>query len=343
MTALSVIIPSLALTERLAACLDAIAAQRMRPVGVWVVLTTWTSRALVQTRWPSTRLIRCPSPASFCRAVNTGMARTQTPWILVLNDDVIMDPDFIERLLGGIPSDPRIGMVCGKLLSQDGRCLDSTGQFVSRARTAVERGHGSARVDRFSQPGMVFSVPAAAALYRRTMLEAIAVQGRYFDERLGIYLEDLDLGWRAQRAGWRAYYVPDATARHIRGATAKTRTPQWSWLRRYYLPWLAPALQVRYVLNRYRLIARYDTPASILADLPWIAWYEARLWAYLLVFERYTIRLLRRSLRLARVRPRRQAEAADVRNGWETGGACAQPAALDQDDSAPLGRRMSPW
>ncbi|MBI3319402.1 MAG: glycosyltransferase family 2 protein [Candidatus Omnitrophica bacterium] len=293
----SVVIPSLRPTDRLARCLEAVAAQSVRPVGVWVVLTARTSREPEQEqRWPDVHVMACPPPRSFCRAVNAGIAKTTTPWVLVLNDDVVMKPDYIERLVSGMPSDPRVGMVCGKLLSEDGRRLDSTGQFVSRVRTAVERGHGSSRVDRFSRPGPVFSVPAAAALYRRTMLEAIAKQGRYFDERYRMYLEDLELGWRAQRAGWRAAYVPDAIAWHLRGATAKTRTPRWSWLRRYYLPQLAPALQVRYVLNRYRLIAEYDTPPMVLVHLPWLLWYELKLWLYLVVCERHTIRLIHRVL-----------------------------------------------
>lgn len=300
--AVSVVIPSLAPTERLERCLEALAVQTVRPVGVWVVLSRWPPSQHMQDGWPWLHVLRCPAPPSFCRAVNTGMAATDTPWVLLLNDDVVVAPDFVERLLHSIPSDARIGMVCGKLLSGDGRRLDSTGQFRSRAWTAVERGHGSWRVDHFNTPGEVFSVPAAAALYRRTMLEAIAMRGQYVDERLGMYLEDLDLGCRAQRAGWRAYYVPDARARHIRGATAKTRMPRWSWLKRYYLPWLSPKLQARYILNRYQLRARYGTRLNLLLSSPWLVGYEIRLWTYLLVFARPTIQLMRRSLNIGRHR-----------------------------------------
>lgn len=301
---LSVVIPAKEVSsERLKECLEALGAQRVRPEEVVVVLP---KRALIpdcRDRWQGARFVRCPNPPSFCRAVNAGIAATGASWVLLLNDDVVMAPDCLERLLGGIPADERIGMVCGRLLSADGRRIDSTGQFLSRAWTARERGHRSPRLDRFNVPGAVFSVPGALALYRRSMLEAIALRpGEYFDERFGTYLEDLELGCRAQRAGWRAYYAPQARARHRRGATAKTRRPRWPWLRRAYLPWLAEKLQARYVLNRYRLMASYATLPALLARLPWVAWYEARLWVYLIVHARPVIRLLRRSLRRARRR-----------------------------------------
>ena len=236
------------------------------------------------------------------------MASARGEWVLLLNDDVVLTPSFIEHLLDGIPSDERIGMVCGKLLAADGRTIDSTGQFLSRARTASERGYHALDVGQFEKPGHVFSVPGAAALYRKGMLEALAlpprssvrglaVRPQYFDERLGMYLEDLELGWRAQRAGWRAYYVPGAQACHTRGTTAKSRRPRWPWLRRYYLPWLPPKRQARYILNRYRLIAKHDSFPQLLKHSPWILWYELRLWAYLLCVERQTLRLITRLLR----------------------------------------------
>lgn len=294
--AVSVVIPSWSRSERLERCLDALRAQSLRPLDILVVGDGRGAADGLAGPWPSARVVRCSQPISFCRAANCGIAASRGEWVLLLNDDVVLAPRFIERLLNGIPADHRIGMACGKLLAEDGRTIDSTGQFVSRARTARERGYRSLDVGQFSEPGYVFSVPGAAALYRRRMLEAIAVGTQYFDERLGMYLEDLDLGWRAQRAGWRGYYVPDALARHMRGGTAKTRAPRWPWLRRYYLPQLSPKLQARYIMNRYAVIAKHDSWLRVLRDLPWIAWYELRLWTYLVCFERKTCLLLWRAL-----------------------------------------------
>ena len=189
-SAVSVVIPSWSRSERLRHCLDGLARQRLKPCEIIVVSAAgdWPDGRVGPG--PHTRVVRCPQPGSFCRAANQGIAATRGAWILLLNDDVVLTPAFVEGLLSGIPSDERIGMVCGKLLTGDGRTIDSTGQFPSRARTACERGYGCLDVGQFNEPGYVFSVPGAAALYRRRMLEAIAVGGQYFDEQLGMYLED---------------------------------------------------------------------------------------------------------------------------------------------------------
>lgn len=288
---ISVVIPSSGPSTRLRRCLEALARQRVPPEEV-VVVVPEAAPALDPTPGLGLTVLRDRGALSFCRSVNRGIAATRGEWVLLLNDDVVLSPSFLERLVEAIPSDEHIGMVCGKLLAMNGRMIDSTGQFVSRARTAAERGHGAEDRHQFDVSGYVFSVPGAAALYRRQMLEAIAIQGRSFDERLRIYLEDLDLGYRAQAAGWRAYYAAQAVAYHARGATAKSRPPRWSWLRRYYLPWLAPRLQARYLINRYTLIFKYDTWRSLLRDSPWLLWYELRLWSYLLLHERGTVRRL---------------------------------------------------
>ena len=290
----SVVIPTPGVSSRLHRCLGALASQTQMPAEVIVVTPDADHASRVVGEQPHMKVVPYVSSFSFCRAVNLGIAATSGAWILLLNDDVVLADSFIERLLAGIPSDERIGMVCGKLLAEDGRTIDSTGQFLSRARTASERGYRTVDAGQFDQPGYVFSAPGAAALYRRRMLEALAHGDQYFDERLGMYLEDLELGWRAQRAGWRAYYVSGAQACHTRGASAKERQPSWPWLRRYYLPWLSPGRQARYILNRYRLIATHDSLASLLRNSPWILWYEIKLWAYLLCVERRTLRLMSR-------------------------------------------------
>lgn len=294
----SVVIPSAGWSERLGRCLETVARQTRTATEVVIVSPAGDLREAVSRRWPAITVIRCPDSASFAQAVNRGITATHGDWVLLLNDDVVVQPTFLERLLRGIPAEERIGMVCGKLLAADGRTIDSTGQFVSRARTASERGYRAVDSGQFDTPGYVFSAPGAAALYRRDMLEALAIRDhQYFDEELGMYLEDLDVGWRAQRAGWRAYYVPEACATHVRGASAKRRQPRFSWLRRYYLPWLSPELQARYIRNRYTLIAKYDSLFSLLRDSPWIIWYELRLWTYLLCLERKTVQLVLRTMK----------------------------------------------
>ncbi len=288
----AVVIPTPGRSARLDRCLESLSRQTHLPLETVVVVPSEEAMEEIARCGLAVQVRVCAGNASFSRMVNDGIASTTGEWVLLVNDDVVLTPHFLERLVSDIPPAPGIGMMCGKLLAADGRTIDSTGQFVSRAWTARERGYKTADVGQCDSPGYVFSVPGAAALYRRRMLEEIAVQGRYFDEGFGTYLEDLELGWRAQHAGWRAYYVPAARAIHARGSTTKSRRPRWPFLQRYYLPWISPALQARYIRNRYRLMARYGSPWTLLRDGPWILWYELRLWVYLLSFGRETLRAM---------------------------------------------------
>jgi GT2 family glycosyltransferase len=75
-------------------------------------------------------------------------------------------------------------------------------------------------VGQFDREEEVFSACGAAALYRRRALESVARSGgEVFDERLFMYCEDVDLGWRLQRAGWGCWYAPRAVVYHVLSAT----------------------------------------------------------------------------------------------------------------------------
>ena len=98
----------------------------------------------------------------------------------------------------------------------------------------------------------------------------------YFDERFGMYYEDLDLCWRAQKKKWKAYYNPKAVAYHERGGT--TVYPRsGSRLNFFFLP---DNLKERYIRNRYRCIKKNDSLQSIFMNLPFIVLYEIKVWAY---------------------------------------------------------------
>ena len=120
-----------------------------------------------------------------------------------------------------ISLDAKIGMLSGKILRMDRETIDSTGLFLGRNRKAVERGYGKKDIGQYDKPGYVFGASGAVMFLRKSMLIDIKDENGYFDERFGMYYEDLDLCWRAQKKGWKAYYTPKATAYHVRGGTAQ--------------------------------------------------------------------------------------------------------------------------
>jgi GT2 family glycosyltransferase len=139
---------------------------------------------------------------------------------------------------------------------------------MSRARRPKDRGYGRPDAGQFDRDERVFGVCGAAALYRRSMLDAIADPGPdFFNESFFAFGEDLDLAWRANRQGWRAEYRHRAVGYHARGGSA-TRAPR---LRRW-VPLLGRSPEIRFhaVKNRYLAILRNDSVAGYLGNLPFI-------------------------------------------------------------------------
>ncbi|PKL58778.1 MAG: hypothetical protein CVV34_00995 [Methanomicrobiales archaeon HGW-Methanomicrobiales-5] len=106
--------------------------------------------------------------------------------------------------------------MCGaKMLFPDGR-INSTAICISRSGAAWDRGMGEPDHGPFDSAEEVFGPCAGAALYRRSMLDEIGL----FDEDFFLFMEDVDLAFRARLSGWKCMYVPTARVVHIHGGTA---------------------------------------------------------------------------------------------------------------------------
>lgn len=220
---------------------------------------------------------------SYCESLNKGIKESAGDFILCLNDDVILGHDFIIRALGGFSISEDIGMVSGKILRFDKKTIDSTGLFPTLWRTVRERGYGCRDEGQFEDPGYIFGVCGAAAFYRRKMLEEVREGGEYFDERFGFFYEDLDIAWRAQRRGWKGYYVPSAVAYHLRGGTARRAE---GIDKKYARRFISDELEAGLFRNRHLTIAKNETTSGFLFRLPLILLYDVFVFFYLLVCRR---------------------------------------------------------
>ncbi len=219
----------------------------------------------VRREFPEVALIDNAENLGFCAANNQGIRSTTSPFVLVLNPDTRLAPEFLERLLPAF-DDPGVGIAAGKLLRFDGKTLDSAGQRLGRSRRPRDRGYGEPDRGQYDRDEEVFGACGAAALYRRAMLESIADPGPdYFDEAFFAYNEDLDLAWRARRRGWRAVYRHAAIGYHQRGAVQPGGIA-----RRAALMAMPPRLRFHVVKNRWLTLIRNETVAGLLAHLPFI-------------------------------------------------------------------------
>jgi GT2 family glycosyltransferase len=222
---------------------------------------------VVRQGFPEARLIEAGQNLGFCRANNLGIGETRAPLVLVLNPDTRLRPDFLEELLPAF-DDRQVGIAAGKLLRFDEQTLDSCGQSLARSRQPLDRGYGEADRGQFESDAEVFGACGAAVLYRRAMLESIADPGgACFDETFFAFYEDLDLAWRARRAGWKAVYRHRAVGFHARGGTSR---PRGLLTRVAAMLGRSPEIRYHIVKNRYLTILRNDTVGAYLGSLPWI-------------------------------------------------------------------------
>ncbi|MFH1202025.1 MAG: glycosyltransferase family 2 protein [Candidatus Omnitrophota bacterium] len=282
----SVIIVNFNRKEYLRRCLDSVSRQSYKNIEIIVIDNSSSdgSVEILKSDYPFVKLIVNNENRLFSSAQNQGIKEANGDYILSLNNDTVLEKCYIEELVETIEKNSEIGMATGRILSRDGKSIDSCGQILSGDRTAKERGFGEINNGQFNEPGYVFGVGAVAALYKKEMLEMLKIDGEYFDSAYGMFLEDLDLNWRANRFGFKAFYNPKAVAYHIRGATAKTEPPNIECLRRYYFPHLSEDLQFHLLKNRYITMIKNDTLKDFISCLGNVLFYEFKLWSYILLF-----------------------------------------------------------
>jgi GT2 family glycosyltransferase len=166
----------------------------------------------------------------FAAAQNQAISLGSGDWVLTLNPDVLLLPNFIQALVDAGQMDKRIGTVCGKLLAilatfdlPDKPLVDSTGIYFTPMLRHLDRGSQEVDNGHYLNHEYVFGATAAAALYRRTMIEDVSIQGEFFDEEFFVYREDADVAWRAQLLGWRCIYTPHARGYHVRNVLPGNR------------------------------------------------------------------------------------------------------------------------
>lgn len=214
----------------LAACLRALERQDCGPLEVVIVDNAsgdGTREILATLRPPRYQVILNQANVGFAAAQNQAIGRAQGEWLLSLNADVVLKPDFLSQLLNlAQQQNGRLGVLCGKLLRwkpggnpEFTSTIDSTGIYFSRNLRHFDRGSEQADHGQYGHAEYVFGATAAAALYRRAMVDDVSVEGEFFDEDFFAYREDADLAWRAQLLGWNCLYVPSAVAWHQRRVT----------------------------------------------------------------------------------------------------------------------------
>ena len=216
----------------LEACFASLDRQEYRDLEVIVIdnASTDSTREMLRLRESQWRVIYNDRNVGFAAGQNQAMRAAKGEWLLCLNPDVMLAPDFVGRLVEAGAAYPEAGSICGKLLRWDPasephqtRIIDSTGIYFTRNMRHLDRGAEEVDNGQYDGARYVFGATGAAAMFRRSFVEAVSVDGEFFDEDFFSYREDADLAWRAQVLGWKCLYTPSAVGWHVRRVTPERR------------------------------------------------------------------------------------------------------------------------
>ncbi len=287
----SVIIPYLDGEAFLPECMASLASQEVEPGALEIIVVDNGSglagaalaKEVCRSSGIACRYVRSETNRGFAAGCNMGMSLAAGRYFLLLNQDVKVATDYVSVLKRVLEEDEAVGAVQGLILRASGemnaseemnagkKTIDSMGQYPDLLGRCKEIGAGKPpRGADF--PRRVFSVCAAAAMYRREALLRVAREGQVFDEAFFAYYEDLDLGFRLRRVGFRAMVEPRAVAWHVRGGT---RPPQGdSAFSRLMLVRLPPELRRSVLRNRWLTFLGNAGALELLWRLPGMVLWE---------------------------------------------------------------------
>lgn len=255
-------------------CLDSIYSQSYKNFEVIFINNGSTDDTPLKLKaYPGLKIINNKDNRGFCFANNQGIKIATGKYILILNSDIVLDKNFLTEFekAAGVNDAALYG---AKILSKDGKAIDSTGLILSSSYRFFDRGNREADRGQYDKELDIFGPCAAAALYKKEMLEDIKYKEEYFDEDFFFLGEDFDLAWRAKKKGWKARFVPEAICYHIRNSSNfNNKFRQYlSFRNRYFLLTKNSKISVKYFL----IFLLYDIPRLV----------------YMLCTNRYTLRAL---------------------------------------------------
>jgi GT2 family glycosyltransferase len=181
--------------------------------------STDSSVALIKSRYPEIRIIENNKNLGFAAAVNQGIRASESEYVILLNNDAFARDGFVQALVECVEKDSNIFSAGAKMLrySEPG-IIDNAGDELTVLGWAYKCGDGRPS-EEFNKERRIFSACAGAAIYRRKIFEEIG----YFDESFFAYLEDVDIGFRANLHGYKNLFCPTAEVEHIGSATSGSK------------------------------------------------------------------------------------------------------------------------
>ena len=269
-------------------CLQSLKRQTFQDFDITIVDNNSSDNTLDQVSliYPDAKIIRNRENCGFGKAHNQAISKSNSNWILVLNQDVILEDAAIEKMMLKT-TDESVASIGLKLFLDSSKTkIDTTGLIKTIYYKVIDRGAGDMPSPDLDKSNWVWGISGACVLYRKSALDRIsygnAQDREYFDEYFFMYKEDIDIAARLQSAGYKSWYQADAIGVHARtGSSSKKRSE-----RPEYISTQSYKNHLYFIFKNASLVA-----------LPLITLYEALKLGYLLLFEPRTLRVLPVALR----------------------------------------------
>ena len=295
---------------------DAIFAQTHKDLEVIAVINDSAdgSKEIIQQQYPQVKIIEPGKNLFFAAGNNLGIKNSTGEFIQLVNDDLLLEPNYIEEILKAF-ADSKVAAATGKILrydfakNQKTKIIDTTGVVMASSGRARDRGQNQIDHGQFDKNDEVFGVSGAGPTYRKSALEKVKYEQEYFDEDFVMYWEDVDLSWRLRNANYVINYVPRAVAYH--GRTAGQAEGGYLHLLKFIRHHKKLSRQVlkwnykNHILMYIKNAKHIWHPAFILRELAMLG--------YIVVFETGTLKVLTGLFRqMPRILAKRKAARADA-------------------------------
>jgi len=225
-------------------CLDSVFSQTYKDFSVLIIDNASNDKTIefIRKKYSSFKnlfILKNVHNLGFAPAHNQGFNISQSDFILVMNPDIVLQSDFLEKLMATMKTNRRIGSCSGKLLKMKfsnsetkvkgikTEIIDSTGLLIHKSGQTIDRGEGEEDRGQYDKENDVFGLSGACVLYRRQALEDVKIpisKGyEYFDDDFFAYKEDVDLAWRLNLRNWRNVYISETIAYHFRAGAPKSK------------------------------------------------------------------------------------------------------------------------
>lgn len=221
----SAVVVSYNVRDLLLQCIASLRADGIRHIVVVDNASKDGSADAARLAGPDVEVVALDTNVGFGAGVNVGVARTHTPYVAILNPDLEVEPGATKALLDVLGREPDIAIAAPRIVTPDGKLYPSARTFPDMVDAAghaflhfvwrsnpFSRRYKMADWDHDSAADVDW-VAGTHFVVRRTAWDAVGG----FDEAFFMYLEDVDLCWRLQRAGWRTRYEPAAQVVHAIG------------------------------------------------------------------------------------------------------------------------------